>query len=510
MKLVVEETHLSGIAKVKAECGNESIVFSVDTYKSASIPYANELFDDVNRLLSTFSADTQKAIYSVYADIHDHFETIRDPRTLHPTVKKEVIKLYDLIPYQSVRDYVYNTPTIAFPNYLKVDYTDTDRETRDFVNRTYLRDDYVDLVVLAMGFRFMVPIWGVHVGLISDMTDNAFKEYQAYDLIKRSAIFKWPPRQRLDIFIEASHDPSKLGLAATLAQLGGDEIPAHLQALAVIRKLSLAPLSFQSRTDDLVKIIFNFAFGNGHYNRYENNFDGRVRAKIDDEKIVDDEDNSSVWDNFKRNVEISALDKQVVVTYTNDSHRMARHIDSTIDLEKVDLCLDIAMQNVNTFETEVFQTTMTQWICAKLFSPQILSDDDDFPPHAMMRCVAVTQAVLWHWGFLEAAVLMQSTKINGDFVNMDLRSAITRDLSRQLDSLFPHSKLEGRGTSGQKKNPVTKAIYRLCDSILRHEWEPGGPTQLMEDYYKETGSRFWTVPGTIKSQFAEIVIRLSQ
>lgn len=508
MKLIVEETHLSGIARVAAEHNGSSVQFKVESFKSASTPYAEELFDDVNRLLGNMDLISQQAIYDVYVDAAETFNSVRDPAPLHRAMKKVVTELYKHIPYQKVRDYVYSAETVVFPTYLKTDYTETDRQTRDYISRTYLKEEYIDLVILAMGFRFMVPIWGVHVGLIAPMTDNSFKEHRAFDLIKASEIYNWPPRKRLDVYFEASIDTSKIGMAATTAMLDAMEVPEHLQALAVIRKLCLAPLAYRRAADDLVKIIFNF--GNGHYNRYDTNFGGRIKSKTDGERIQDEEDNSSVLDIHKANQAVSTADKVMIVTYTENTHRMARRIVDDIDIDKVDLCVNSIVSKVSSFEPYIFQQTLTQWILAEAIPALALSEEDDFPHEPMLRCIGVAQAVLWHWGFLEIAMLMQAVRIEGDYVNMDLRSRVSRDLAKQLDVLYPHTKLEGKGINSIRRNPVTKSIDRLCDTILRVEWKPGGPSELEKQYYKETGSEFWAVPGTIKNQFAELIIHLNQ
>lgn len=503
MKLIVAETYLNGISKVDIEHNGERLEFDVDCFKSASTPYAHELFDDANRLLELLGDDANAKLFSVYREIRDTFRDAKTPVLLHRSLKRLVKELYDHIPYERCKNYVYASDCVTFPTYLKSDYTETDRQTRDYISRTYLRDEYIDLVILALGYRFMVPVWGVHVGIIADLTANSFKEYQAFSLIETASIYNWPPRQRLDVYFEASIDTSKIGLAATIAMLDSVEVPKHLQALVTLRKLCLAPISYRNPSDDLVKITFNF--GNGQYNRYESSFGGRVKSKRVDDRIQSEDDNSSVWDVIKPNQPVATGDKEVVIAYTQNPLRMAKRLAEDIDVGKLEACLDLAMSHVDTFEPERHQIVLTQMLVSDLLPAEAMADDDDFPHDATMRCLAVAQAVIWHWGFIELAILMQAQRIDDpDYVNMDLRSRVNRDLANQLCAIYPHGKIEGRAAAGVVRNPVIKSIDRLCDSILRTEWEPLAPPGLMEDYRKHND--VWRVPGTIKNQFAELII----
>src|SRR5690606_22049939 len=68
--------------------------------------------------------------------------------------------------------------------------------------RTYLRDDYRELVIFALALRPMVPIWGEYIRTSGDIAGNVYKEYAAMRLMINSWPSKCKPRERLLEYLE--------------------------------------------------------------------------------------------------------------------------------------------------------------------------------------------------------------------------------------------------------------------------------------------------------------------
>lgn len=504
MHLQVEAMSNKGIAVVRVEHLREILMIDVTSYKTASIPYREELFDDLNRFVERQPPETQNKLFQIYKDVNECFRTIHEPNLLHVEIKKLVNELYEHISYTSVRDYIYRSEHVIFPVDLKSDYTENDQRSRNYVYRTYLKPEYIDLVILTLGLRFMVPIWGEHISRIEELTGNDFKEMQALDLIKKSKIWQWEPRKRLGLYIEASIDSSKLNMTALLGCLSSTEIPDQLMSLAMTRKLSVSPISPKEEADSLIKILYNFITGT--YARIDNKFGGNVKPKsmID---TGDDDDNSSVWDAYKTNQMISDGDKMLIEVYTEKPLEMAERVCPSIDLNLVRACLDVAM-GMDDVIIEQHHETLAQYILKVALPVKALTH---LPKTAMLRCMAVTQAVLWHQGHREIALLSMAerapAKEDEFYMSMEPRSRVSRDLVKQLDVLYPFYRQESRNqVPGKRSNPAVKAIDILCDEILKHEWLPRAPEQLLKEFMG-SNSR-WFVSGNIKTQFAELIIQL--
>lgn len=504
MKFEVTQESGKGIQEITLYHKGEQLVFPTPSYKSASITARDELFDHTNTFLEKLGEERTDALWQVYQQAHEIVRSVNDIGVMQEELSKVVAKLYEIVEYEDVRKYVYRGD-IQFPPNLKTDYTEADLRTRNYQIRTYLRDEYIDLVVLVMGLRFMIPIWGMSIGLIAEQHGNLFKEQVAVKVLDDSLVSKWEPFTRLIRYVECSVDDKAIGLSVMFGCLSTSEIPEHLTALALVRKLAPATLNPRQDGDNLIKILFNFI---SHTNdRMDTRFGGRVSSRNLIRENAE-EDNSSVWDVFTINQEIPHGDQVTIEVFTENVELMAKRLYEDIDMDKVKLCLK-TLGKYEDIGEYYHQLPMVMWVMGEVIPPngfEGLSHD------AIYRCMAVSQAWLWQHGFYELAILMtasRATAIDDDeFIALDL-SKVEKALVERLNILYPYWRQEtGRIIKDKRTNLALKAIDKVCKETNVCEWKSNAPEELNKLFDGLASDKTWVLSGDIKSQLASLILKL--
>lgn len=492
--------------------GSQRIVWPTPGYKSASIVDREALFDELNALVAKFPEEKQQQLWDIYMDVRQTLDTVFDHDALNDRLKDAVKDLYGVITYPDVRSFVYRSGMVSFPSNLKTEYSDNDRRTRNYEERTYLKEEYVDLVILVLAYRFMIPIWGEYVTLVTKKSGNLYKEHDAMKLIQRSPLAEWAPLKRLRSYVEFSIDDNRIGLSVVFGGLSTVELPKHLMSLAVVRKLAVSPLTPKTDSDNLVKILYNFVTGtNG---RMDSRFGGNIGAK----RLIKEngeEDNSSVWDMYKINQDIPDGDKILIEVFTENAPLMASKIFDvpdvkTLDQKKVAVCLKAA-NKLDELEIYPHHLAMTKWVVGKVIPPDGV---EALSKKALLRSMAVTQAILWELGLFELAMLVTASKVEMDedmlFTPIE-SSKIEKPLIERLHAVYPYWRQEtGKLDPNKRTNVAIKAIDKICKEANTSEWASNAPAEIVEGFGRLSVTKTWRLSADIRSQMATMILALNE
>ena len=501
MKFEVAELRSKGIQAISISHKGKTLKFNTSCYKTASISSRDDMFHHTNEFLARLPEEKKDELWALYEQIDDIMRISHTASVMLADTTEAIRRIYEIVTYEDVRHYVYRGD-VRFPAHLKTEYTENDLRTRNYQIRTYLKDEYIDLVVLVMGFRFMLPIWGDLIDKVKQQYGNLVKEHIVVRELKSTAISKWPPYERLCKFVEHTVDENKIGLSVMFGCLSTSEVPDHLTALAIVRKLAPGTLDPQVDSDNLIKIVFNYIT---HTNdRMDTRFGGRVatRSVIRDSE----EDNSSVWDTLQTNQEIPHGDQETIEVFTENVETMAKRLYEDIDMDKVWACVN----KLKTFEDigeYPHQIPMVMWVMGKIISPDgfeaLLHD-------SIYRCMAVTQAFLWQKGYIELAVLITASRIpsDEDFNPLDL-SKFDKTLVERLNELYPYWRQEtGRVQPGKRTNVATSAINKVVKDLNACEWRSNAPDKLNREFDALASDKTWLISGDIRNQFARLILDL--
>jgi hypothetical protein len=507
MKIEVAElsSNSKSISAVALVRGDERIVWPSPGYKSASIVDRECLFDNLNELIEKLPVESQDALWEIYSTVRTIFDSVYDHQEMQKLLKVQVAKLYTVIQYGDVRSFVYRSGSINFPTNLKTEYSENDHRTRNYEARTYLKDEYVDLVILVLAFRFMVPIWGEYVTIVTKTAGNLFKEGTAMDLLRESSIVEWGPMKRLRSYIEFSIDNNHIGLRVLFGGLSTVEIPKHLMALAVVRKLAVSPLNPKTDSDNLIKILYNFVTGtNG---RMDSRFGGNVGPK----RLIKEngeEDNSSVWDMYKINQDVPDGDKILVEVFTENVVLMAQKVYPDINLSKVDSCL-VRSCKLTRLNVAPHQMALCKWVMGKVIAPDSI---EALSMTALLNVMAVTQAVLWEMGLPELAIAVTASRVMLDaddtFTAIE-SNKLDKALVERLHVLYPYWRQDtGKLNPAKRTNLAIQAIQTVSKEANVCEWHSNAPNKLNNEFAQLSVSKTWRLSSDFRSQLATAILGL--
>lgn len=508
MEITIEGYTRNSISIIKiAHPGTVTdLMFSAAGYPpNTNIINRDELFREANLFIGKKPKEWQDQLFEVYRSVGEILDSITDSNTMQDLLAEQVQQLYTLIQFDDLLDYIYSDREIRFPSNLANSYSEQERLTQTYRERTYLKTEYVQLVALTLGLRFMFPIWGAYLPLIGK-DQKTVKETKAFNLLNNTSLRDCDTFARLDTYVRANLTDEEASLAVIMAGLSTAEIPNYLLALASIRKLALSPIIPSCDDDHLMKIVYNFVTGNA--NRLDSRFQYNLCRKAN---IVDggEEDNSSVWDAFKMKQEVSEGDQKIIEIFLKDIWGVVLRLEPEMR-ETVFKACEKNAQNLIELEIEPHHTVLVQWVLSPLITPAAV---DSFSINILLPCLAATQAVLWHWGFRELAMLVTAQRFVPDedeFVQPIVgRSKIRKELVQELDVLYPYSyqetKVNGYTVSA---NPAIRGIDTLVAELSRHEWQPNGPNALIKEIDYLQATRRHTISGDIKNQLAELLIRI--
>jgi len=471
-----------------------------------------ELFEEINALIASLPQESQDALYEEYARLDSVFTGfhvigatgISAMKQLKEDLSNIIKAIYDIVPFSAFRDYIVNSPNIRLPIELADTYITTDKVTPLYKERTYLRPEYIDLNAYALGLRLMIPIWGGYLP-IAETEHGKMKEYDAFKLLYGSALMDTPVFDRLERYLAANLDASKYELSVVSKFLSADEVPGFLASFALIRKVSVAPLSAVSDKDHLMKIIYNYVIGDK--NRIPPAFASNIRDKKPEDSSS--EGNESVWGIFKMKAKISTGDLCIIEEYIEKYSRAAKKIAPTLSDERIEMCVQNAL-SLHNFDPSYGQEWLVMQVCSTIIVGTAIELMDRTPG---LIAAGIVQAVLWEWDLPQLAILTTArvAKLKeGEIIQPMRRLPIAPALLEQFEVIYPYRTPEPkRGDPIQSTNTGVIDVEKHAAHFYRHDWVPQCPVELAKSYYRSDKTRRIEVTGDLNSQLGQMLVNIN-
>lgn len=508
MKFIVDAVINKGIAIIRIDHDNEvPMILSAGSYSTAAIIPRDTLFKELNEYLATWSEERQDRLWDIYVSVHANL-TNSDINTeaLTQNLSELVAQIYQLATYENLKTFVYRAD-LQYPEDLSETYQEYGPRGRNYRERTYIKNEYRELVALALGLRLMIPIWGIYIQLIVGKSGNYYKEAEAVDLLDQAGVKDWPPYVRMEEYVAASVD-GEASLSTLMGGLSSDKIPEHLTSLALVRKIAVGPLSVNNDKDSLARILFNYVTGT--HGRLDTRFTGSTGPIIAKRlRSNDEEDNSSVWDMLNQTQDITDGDKMTIEIYTEGVDVLIERTCPELSMSRVQQCISACSRNESR-TVAPFQKALIVWV-VRTISPdarELLSKK------AILRLMGLVQATLDHWGFHELAIMVSAEKLESSheesFMPSETRNKITRDQMVILNEQYPYYRQETKRLDPNKRrNEVVKAIDEVVDQMAGHQWKPLAPRNIVEKIPVAQAMGYLYISGDIKQQLAAMIIHVN-
>lgn len=486
----------------------EVLEWNVDTYKRSKTNDIQTVFSNINGYLKSLSEERQTEIFEVYRQIHEKLDSIHDSLALHLALQKKVKQLFSKVDFAELKKWVRMNGQVGAPEDLKEEYGEV--ELRNDLTRrlTYLRDDYYDLAIFSTLMKLAVPIFGEYIRRTAKEVSTKFKEHYAFSLLSKSNIIDTPAFKRLRDYVEAKalneerKKPSEYRKnSAVLKGLGTEELPDWLLSRAIVRRVAIHEEAIGGN------IVANvYCTIDQQFNGLDKTFNGRISEK----RLYgngNEEENVSVAENYKVKQEISDGDLAVLSIHTEQMYDMAAHVDPTCDLDKVRICSNSTDRN-SQLQIQQHHITLTQWVVSKAISPRGIPS---LNKPALLKAMAVTQGLLWHWGFEELALLMTCEPVGG--ASIAATTPTTRLDKRYVErfaELYPFYQPVSKSAHNIRNvNVACKAIDLLSHQLGQTDWSPNGPVEL-EQKFGVNDVDHHVVSAEIRFMLADLILKLQE
>lgn len=503
--------------------GKPSLTWSAAIYKksrSGAQGADPRMFEHLNRYLATLTPEHVNTLYSLYAEAREVQSSGLDHEAMTAALQNIATGIYNVITLESVLQWVRESSGLRVPDTVKPVLSSEIRTDDLTIARTYLVEDYIQLVALALAARLMIPIWGEYMVGAKTVSGNQNKERQALKLLYHTSLIRTPAMARLIQYIEAwSSDSSKGGPsgASVMGGAGTTATPEILLSIVLVRRLALCDLISTDGTTNVITNLYQFVQFN--LRGMDRKFGGLHGAKIGDKEQTNsmrDDNNDSRLELLRTKESVPAAVAVKKNSYSEKLETLVRYVDPTIPMEMVRECETLIQLQANRRYTRQ-QTFLMQMVMGSA----IVGDHPNFSPQAMPlmsqnahnNVAAVVQAALWHWNFPQLATYLTAEEVQTDveLLGVSESQRWRVPVLEVVRSLYPYERQLPRSRSGSKYSNVgQRQADAFSVAARRPIWRllaPPGLIQLMPQPYNVNAHEYLA---SIRDELIDLAARVNQ
>lgn len=482
----------------------DTIRWDVSVFEKTRLSEIADPFKELNGYLAWMPGPKRNKVWECYVEIR---RILNDNPPLDPLcnqLSKQVKILFDLITMDDMSYWLNFYGNVKYPTNL-VDECDPDDPSPD---NTYTVKDYNGLVVLTAVTRAMVVVWGEFMQLTGKSIGPDWKEYLANRLLTSSAVWESEPIKRLERYIISRMSRNTDTDPAILDSLSQDEVPEWLIANVLIKRIAIGDINDVPGQGNIIKSIFNFVSSklNGMANSFSS---GGIRERISEKSDDSEVGGGSILEMFRVKQALTVGDIAMFNEYSKHAGTMATSIDPTVDPALVKTCYN-DMRRLSTQPIARAQVVLCQWIVPSVMSPHSIPC---LKKTELIRIMAACQALLWHWGQHDLAILISSLGQPIEEADMGLadpRQRVPAELYEKLVQRFPHKQPKENGND-RKSNYAYVAVMALTKEFATSKWIAGAPKALLDTRPLAIDvARRFMLPANLAEQLTRLVIKIDE
>ena len=522
MKLTLS-SELARSEIVMTHAGRE-LIWNTSPFERTELSSDTDTFKQINEYWARLPVESQGQIFDLYGRIYyilDSAQTLDQvTEELQPLIGELLDRYHDI---SSVHDWCQFYSDLAIPHNVPVSVTfeEGGSNTED---KTYTQTDYRKLVSLAVTLRAMVPIWGEFIFRTRNECGTTYKEYYAVRLLNYSRIMSSETVdnmgaqaiEKLRNYIVKQLPPDRSNAGAIMGCISTDDYPSFMLARVLVRRLCVGDISGTNPNATILTFIYKYIRQKNSSNRgnqklgSSSNFNDNIREKFPETggESDDGENKLSKLEGYKIQEELSRGDVQTIRHFLANPEWVLKDVQPDLNRS----LLNQSMNSVKILEAEIIDPTqlaILQWVLQPAISPEGLATVNK---KGLLKAIAIVQAVLWHRGHKELAVLCSAYSKQSkehQILTVESRARIPRDLQEEIRILFPfHRRLSGKSKQGKMLNSCLVAIDKIADGLCAREWIITIPDQWLADFGTEANNRKYVAPFDIKIKLANLIISL--
>lgn len=488
-------------AQVVTEHNDEKIYWYVSTLNKAVFE-TDEVLRHINAYWARMPGFKQQIIFDTYRDIKEVLHNVYDTTQLITTLIPLITQLYEHHDLTELSTWVSFHSDIVLPSDMVETYVESDDDVRTR-EKTYVKEDYKGLILLSLALRPMIPIWGEFIYMTREDTGTGFKEFYAVKLINKTHLMESEPMIKLRTYVAHNIKADKPMFSNILNSVGTEDFPMWLLSHVLVRKLCISELSCINNESTLISSIFNFITQKVMGNPPSSLAD-MVSSKDFNRGNSNDENNISRLEAFKIKQKIAPGDIAIIEHVLNDPLSITRVINPNISPDLVNLFLTAA-KPLDDYEISTCQVVLAQYILKKAVPPRGLMH---VSKHRVIDAIAISQALIWD-KYKPIAAMMSAVVTGGDenrTSGIDSKVRIPPELMKELERVFPYTKVSISKKKGKIDNIAIKAIDELSSLLSARDWTLTLPDYMVEQVTGQPNLRRYSCPHDIKVLLAELIL----
>lgn len=502
-RLIIVEHVMDGVKR--------SVSFPLSLYKRAHFSDDNESFRPINEYWESLDYAKQTAIYNIYEDIRELFDSPTGTVALSLELTDLVTKLMSYHITTDVARWIRNESNLKVPVGVPMEFVyDIDKNTTP--DKTYPYDEYIGLMALSVIFRAMIPIWAMFTKPVKEERGKILKEQHSFLLLKNTELYKSEFLERLMRYIKANINKDTYTGNHTLEFIPSDDMPFYLLSLVCVRKLCLGEVYDEVPKPNLPAAIYIFIVdppspqGGDHSQQ--------VRSKkLKKEGAGESNENSgSSLELYKARTSITPGRIAEMVYSLRDPVNLAQQLCPLADERLIEKDCKRALETIDELVIKGIQSPqirLTQWVINPVFPAQgILCIEDE---SLIARMCAVTETVLRHRGFSYLALLSTAVALVEEgsmrLSPVSSKSQISEELSKALMNGFPYQREPKRKTATNSSvNFVQDDIKTLSQAFSRYTWRATADEALVREVLNTHVRRIPIFP-SLRSDIASMLVK---
>ena len=520
MEIAITDRSGSGFTRVRVSHKGEDLFWTTKFFSKVNVTNVDDVFAGVNGFVASLPIEVQDEMFELYREMWEIIEDTRDGFEMAVPLTGCVKDLYGFIDIQQLYVWVIKNYPMYIPRIQEsVDSDDRypDRE------ETYIRADYVDLVVFSMMVRFMIPIWGAYIAKGGAGHGNdLYKEQDAYSLIQNLDFLNWPKdngtpgsmpvRDKLLRYIEIKASRTTIPFSELFQGFSNTDIPNRLLITVIMRRLTNVPLALAPGEVDGKNIVANIHHFIDQRLKPQDKRAGSVVPKMKESEGRDEEDKTSVVEQYKIRQQVCDGD---VVAFEEDAFRcqlLATKVDPTIDLAILEKTLS-RVRALDNIIASRHQILLAQWALSKAYPARAF---DDVSLIAVNHLLVTAQALYMHWGFPDIAILLTVSRLKtGSNITQNI-APLPKPTSRfkphildRFMTIYPHFfPQSGKDARDVKGNVALIGISIAMQDIFEAVWVYQGHPDIFKATNQEQGQKTIFVQTSIRQSLVEAVDKI--
>lgn len=478
---------------------------------------ALEPFKELNAYIATKDEKFQDHVFSFFKETREIFDTVFEPVELNIRLSKEIERLYSIFDLNDVDQWVSFHAfgkTISYPpgilNKLN-DVVDVSLITRD---RTYLKEDYKELICFVIILRLIAPIWSEYITVTKSEYGTAWKEYYAFKLLHKAHIYRSHALERLIRYIEGTIKPALNLSSAVIGGISTEDYPIWLLAQALVRRVIMGDISGRNKPGDtkevvsLVIVIYKYI--EQRMNQTEEAFAGRVRTKNPPSEKQSDIDTMCALETYNTRQDVADGYIEMFNTYLENPFQVAKHLDPTIPDELIMQAIHPNYLNeLLSAEINQGQMVLTQWVINEVVPARAL---DYIDKGGLVNAMGAVRAYLWHRGHYDLCALQTALEANtGNMVALvgaEKRGRISKEVQTELEKAFPYYRHVVNKTQKPTHN-IINTINQIERYFTASGWRLTLPKEWLNQGRITNQGLFYSVQEDIKSAIAVLALEIA-